>query len=830
MRNVGNRASIIVLQDYKSRERLILMRESTINIVEANKKYVFFNVIYILCITSIFLHSGIASLRSWTIVIPVFLFFNILSAITWLVYKKNNKSKAVKYITTAPLSIFMVYVFLTTTNLASFAILFPVLVSFILYSNTRVFMIFGGFLVAKSLARIIRDIFFLNTPVELLAGQINAVIITVAFVVTTSIIARYIIILTTSLDTKLKEVTEAKEEQYAMLEEISASNVEMEAAYSQLIATEKILHITIDDLNIKKEKLIKSEEKHKLAIEGSRDGIWDWDIVNNTMYLEKSWELLGYSQREHSSTLESWRSLVHPNDLTRLKKHTNDYLKKKTTDYSVKYRIKSKNGKYIWILHQGQAIWDSEGNPTRMAGSHTDVTKEVESQEKIHKLAFIDKLTGLPNKNAFYDFLQKTILKSEECNLTFTILLLDLDGFKLINDSLGHSVGDLVLKKIADTLSGCISDIENCFLARFGGDEFVAIIPNDKGDSAHKIATQILKKFSSTIEVEEYQFHVTASIGLCDYPNNGDSVETLAQNAEVAMYNAKESGRNKFIKYSKDMNESNKRKLEIKNELHCALENKELILHYQPIVENKTGMVVAAEALIRWVHPKRGLVPPNHFISIAEETGQIIKIGEWVIMTALAQCKKWREQGLDQLKMHINISIEQLHHKTLYSFIKKTIDDLGLDAQYIVLEMTESVATNSTDEAIIAIDKLKTLGLSIALDDFGTGYSSLSGASSLPINILKVDKSFIDNLLKYKKDYHVTKLVIDLCRNTNISTTAEGVETAQQRNELLKLKCNNIQGYFFSKPLPAEKFVEYYENNKKKTKQITGKGEGNTSS
>ncbi|MBN4051120.1 EAL domain-containing protein [bacterium AH-315-L21] len=634
---------------------------------------------------------------------------NTLSIVTWVVYKKNNRSKIVKYIPSIPLSIFMVYIFLTTGNIASFAILFPILVALILFANIKLTITFGVFLILKTQVRIIMDVFFTRIPTEELAPQINAVIITLGFVITTIIVTKYIIRLISRLDTKLievteakeeqyailEELTEAKEEQYAILEELTASNTELEASYSQLVAIEQELHTTIDELQIKEKNLLKSEEK-------------------------------------------------------------------------------------------------------------------------ITKLAFIDELTNLPNKNAFVEFLEELIIKAKGKEEKIAVLLLDLDGFKLINDSLGHSVGDLVLKKVADIIGSCLKDTENHFLARFGGDEFVVIIPNDKADSAQKIAKQILQKFTSTLDVEGYQFHITASIGICNYPEGGNCVETLVQNVEAAMYSAKDSGRNKYINYSQGINKENKRKLEIKNEIQRALEKKEFVLYYQPIVNNVTGTVVAAEALIRWVHPKRGLVPPNHFISIAEETGQIIKIGEWVILTALTQCKKWREQGLDKLKMHVNLSIKQLHHKTLYSFIKKTIDDLGLDAECIVLEMTESVATNSTGEAIIAIDKLKTLGVSIALDDFGTGYSSLSCASKLPIDELKIDKSFIDNLIDYQTDYHVTSLVVDLCKKTKIATTAEGVETEQQRNELLKLKCDNIQGYFFSKPLPVEEFYKYYNNNKVK--------------
>lgn len=665
------------------------------NSAEANRVFVFFNAIYIFCITFILIHSALVGLRTWVLSISMYVLLNMLSIVTWLVYRRNNRSIFVKYIPSIPLSILMVYIFLTTGNIASFAILFPILVSLIIFANMKLTVGFGVFLVLKTHARIIRDFVFVRVPIEQLAPQINAIIITLGFVITTIIVTKYIISLITRLDIKLIEVTEAKEEQYAMLEELSASNTEIEASYSQLVAIEQELHITIDELQNKEKKLLKSEEK-------------------------------------------------------------------------------------------------------------------------ITKLAFVDTLTNLPNKNAFVESLEKLIIKAKGNKEKIAVLLLDLDGFKLINDSLGHSVGDLVLKKVADIIGGCLEDTKNHLLARFGGDEFVAVIPNDKVDEAQKIAKQILQEFNSTLEVKEYHFHISASIGICNYPENGNSVEELVQNVEAAMYSAKDSGRNKYIKYYKGINKDNKRKLEIKNEIQCALEKKEFVLHYQPIVNNVTGLVVAVEALIRWIHPKRGLVPPNHFISIAEETGQIIKMGEWVIATALTQHKKWKEQGLGELKIHINLSIKQLHHKTLYSFIKKTIDDLALDPQYIVLEMTESVATNSTGEAIIAINKLKTLGVSIALDDFGTGYSSLSCASKLPIDELKIDKSFIDNLIDYQRDYHVTTLVIDLCKKTKIDTTAEGVETEQQRNALLKLKCDNIQGYFFSKPLPAEKFIEYYENNKSK--------------
>ncbi|MBN4069479.1 sensor domain-containing diguanylate cyclase, partial [bacterium AH-315-G05] len=309
---------------------------------------------------------------------------------------------------------------------------------------------------------------------------------------------------------------------------ILEKNLELEATYSQLLATEDTLHQTIDDLLTKEEALLKSETKYKLILEGSNDAIWEWDIVNNIMYLDKSWELLGFSLDDCESSLESWRNLVHPEDLSRLINNSNDYLNRKTQLYHVKYRMKTKNGDYIWILNRGQATWDEQGNPLRIAGTHTNINDEVKNLEKINQLAYIDTLTGLPNKNRFCEFLHDALAKEKNSNSNFSLLLIDLDGFKLINDSLGHSIGDMILQNISALIASAIADIEDCFMARFGGDEFIIFIPNNHNkDSVFNIAKRILNKFSTTISVSGYDFHITASIGIANYPEHGTTSEIL---------------------------------------------------------------------------------------------------------------------------------------------------------------------------------------------------------------------------------------------------------------------------------------------------------------
>ena len=648
------------------------------NISEANRVYTFFNIIYVFFASLILVYSGIVGLRSWTLVIAVVIFFHLLSGVMWLVYKNNSRSEVVKYIATVPLSCLWFFIFLTTNILTSFALLFPLLIAFMLYSNLKPILVFGGFLVITVLAKVIKDVIYQEVPLNMFEGQINVVIITIAFVITTAIVAKYIVSLTNNLDTKLRKVTEVKEEQLMLLEEISASNTEMAATQSQLIATEK--------------------------------------------------------------------------------------------------------------------------------------SKLVKSEEKLRQLAFIDTLTELPNKNAFKKFLHETIVNNQEQPAYFSAFILDLDNFKLINDSLGHPVGDLLLKKIAAILKNFASGIKQHFLARVGGDEFMLIVKNYEADtSPDNLANQLLQLFSASIAVDEYYFHVTASIGVGNFPEHGDSIATLMQNVEAAMYLAKKNGGNKYIQYYPDINKLNRERLVIKNELQIALSNNQFVLYYQPIVDNKTGAIVAVEALVRWLHPVKGLIPPNVFIPVAEETGQIIALGEWVISTALTQHKQWKMQGLAGLKIHINLSVNQLHHHKLYSFIKTTIAELKLNPAWIVLEITESVAVKSIDEAVIAINRLKTLGVLIALDDFGTGYSSLSYISKLPIDILKIDKSFI-NKLDNQTSFQITRLILELCNNTSILTTAEGVERDRQRNMLLKLKCDHIQGYLFSKPLSATDFMQFYQN------------------
>jgi len=348
----------------------------------------------------------------------------------------------------------------------------------------------------------------------------------------------------------------------------------------------------------------------------------------------------------------------------------------------------------------------------------------VEAQSKIERLAFCDFLTELPNKHAYYKFLCQLIADSQINLTTFSLLLLNVGSFQLVNDSLGHSVGNAVLQNISNLLSNTINKVPNSFLARFSGSKFIIIIPNRQNIDCLSLLTQrILEIFSSTIEVNDYRFHLTANIGTAAYPTDGSTSQELTRNVESAMNHANEFSKNGHAKYSKSITKKNMEKLEIKNELQDAIKDNQFVLYYQPIVNSVTGRITAAEALIRWIHPSKGLISPALFIPIAEETGQIIKIGEWVIKIAIDQYAKWETQGLNDI-------------------------------------------------------------------NFETGYS-------------------------------ITKLIIELCDSRNIYTTSEGVETDEQRQELIKLNCTNLQGYLFSRPLPSDDFIKYYRNNIITTTDIT---------
>ncbi|MBU3177212.1 EAL domain-containing protein [Clostridium estertheticum] len=445
-----------------------------------------------------------------------------------------------------------------------------------------------------------------------------------------------------------------------------------------------------------------------------------------------------------------------------------------------------------------------------------EFTKGHLVEEKYNYLANHDELTGLPNRRYFKEILNKCINNYTSTLKEMAVIFLDLDNFKMVNDSFGHVKGDLLIKEVADKLKECLNKEDHVF--RLGGDEFILLCFNIKTkEQAIELAEKIKNVFNGTFLIDDSQLHVTASLGIVLYNENSTNSKEWLNHADNALYKAKTNGRNGYVIYEPILEESFIDKLTLKMDIEKALENNEFMLYYQPQVDIKNGDIIGAEALIRWRHKERGMIFPNEFIAIAEETGLISKIGEWVLREACSQLKKWQSINLCLRKVSVNLSAQQFMKSDLTEVVKDILSKIGLRPEYLELEITESM-TMEVNYAIKTLRELNDLGVSISIDDFGTGYNSLSYLKKFPVNYLKIDKSFINDIMNDESAANIAATIISMAHNLGLKVIAEGVEDKQQLRFLQLCNCDYVQGYFFSKPIPAEVFEKEFDNLKKEFK------------
>jgi diguanylate cyclase (GGDEF)-like protein len=430
-------------------------------------------------------------------------------------------------------------------------------------------------------------------------------------------------------------------------------------------------------------------------------------------------------------------------------------------------------------------------------------------QEELERQANYDGLTGLPNRHLLHDRLKQAVVGQRQLR-PVTVVFIDLDHFKIINDSLGHNAGDEVLRQIADRLRASVRDGDT--VARLGGDEFVLIL-NDQNreDVIFRGMQRILAKVAEPMRVNERELNITCSAGISLYPQDGADVETLLQNADTAMYRAKAHGRNNFQFYTSEMNRLVNERLTLEHSLRRALERNELLLHYQPRINLVTGVADGVEALVRWHHPEHGLVLPDRFIPVAEDTGLIVQIGEWVLQQACAQNRAWQNAGLPRVAVSVNLSARQFREENLVRRVAKIVRETGLKPGDLEMELTESMVMHDAETAIATLRGLRALGLQLSVDDFGTGYSSLSYLQRLPIGTLKIDKSFVHDIGEgiSEDDGIIARAIISLGHSLHLKVVAEGVETAAQLDFLKRHRCDEAQGYYFARPLPPEECARY---------------------
>lgn len=474
---------------------------------------------------------------------------------------------------------------------------------------------------------------------------------------------------------------------------------------------------------------------------------------------------------------------------------------------------KRKNGETYTEWLTVSSVKNADGETTHYLGVFTDITKKKRAQETIRHMAFYDALTDLPNRALFREQLQATLSHAERHNEMFGVLFLDLDRVKVINDSLGHDIGDRLLKGVAERLRSCLKPAD--IVARLGGDEFMLLITNVK-NIGHIIATtqKILESIRPGFQIDDQELFTTASIGISVFPNDGQDPDTLLKHADTAMNHAKRNGRNNYKVFDDSMRAEVFQQLALDNGLRRALERDEFVVHYQPQIDVETGKIIGVEALVRWNHPDLGLLQPSTFIQWAEDSGLIVPIGERVLRMACQQTKRWRQEGLPSIKVGVNISGKQMKQSNIIETVRRILRETGLPPACLDLELTESVLMDLYGDAMDVPHELKAMGVGFSIDDFGTGYSSLNYLKRLPVSTLKMDQSFVRDLTSDSNDAAIASAVIGLGHGLKLNVLAEGVETEGQLNHLRGLKCDQVQGFFFSRPLPPATFERVLRENK----------------
>ncbi|HAK91112.1 MAG TPA: bifunctional diguanylate cyclase/phosphodiesterase [Massilia timonae] len=466
-----------------------------------------------------------------------------------------------------------------------------------------------------------------------------------------------------------------------------------------------------------------------------------------------------------------------------------------------------KNGELFWNDLNITPVHDDNGQVTHFVGILVDVTASKQRADRLEHEVNHDSLTGLANRTLLWDRLDHALHLAQRHQTLVAAVLIDLDNFKIINDTFGHDAGDAVLKVVARRLQATVRDSDT--VARLSGDEFVAILGEHADEPLNPaIVQRVMDAVAQPVMLGNKEFFVTCSIGVAVYPSEGTSSESLIEHADIAMYRAKKLGRNNFQFYTPAMNEESLERVRIESALRNALERNEFVLHYQPQVDLKSGQIVGMEALIRWNHPELGMVPPGRFVGVAEETGLIVQIGAWVMRTACAQNKAWQDAGLPRLRVAVNLSARQFGAPDLLESLESALYDTGLDPACLEIELTESLFMSDVTPAVELLHRMKALGVNLSIDDFGTGYSSFSYLSRFPIDVLKIDRSFVADITHDANDAAIVTSIIALAHNLKLAVIAEGVETAEQLDYLRSHGCDEMQGYYFSKPLPADDFEQ----------------------
>lgn len=571
---------------------------------------------------------------------------------------------------------------------------------------------------------------------------------------------------------------------------------------SQIESRERALNDALKSLRV-------SEERYALAAKGANDGLWDWDLISGEIYFSPRWNnMLGYSVSGVWSSPEEWFGHVHAHDRDRVRTEMMAHCNGETPEFVSEYRMRHGSGDFVWMLSRGIAFRDSEEKAIRMAGSQTDITEGKIS----------DPLTRIPNRLYFIDRLQAAIETALEQNSLFAVLFLDLDQFKRVNDSLGHTAGDELLVDVARRVRACIrasirgGEQGQSIVARVGGDEFAILLTHIQSEAdPATVSLRILERLSEPFFLEGRRMSVSASIGIA-LGSTGNTPEDLLRNADTAMYQAKANGKGRVEYFNEAMRDRVISRIETEFGLRKAIDDNELVLHYQPIVSLSSNRICGFEALIRWNHPERGLIYPGEFIPVAEESDLIILLDRWVLREACRQMAEWHRSfsSVSPLTINVNISARHLSDLRLVEEVELALAESGLNPEALSLEVTESSLIGNAEQTLTTLSRLKAIKVRLEIDDFGTGYSSLSYLQQLPFDTLKIDRSFVREMSAGTDSADIVKAIVEMAHSLRLKVIAEGVETDEQLSQLRELGCNSVQGFLLSRPVSATIAREIY--------------------
>lgn len=556
------------------------------------------------------------------------------------------------------------------------------------------------------------------------------------------------------------------------------------------------------------DRIKKANKRFKLAVKGAKDVIWDWDIIEDRFYISPKWWYIVGSPAVEDDYIDIYQftSFIHADDRSYFENQLNSYLSDNEINFEVEYRIHISDGGIRWILTRGIVVRDKDGTNIRMAGSHTDITSRKIMQQKMAFNAFYDTLTELPNRNMLLDRLKQALSRaSRNSNFSFSVLFLDFDGFKHINDTYGHDVGDQLLIDIGNRLKECIRPLD--IVSRIGGDEFVILI-DGVGDEKElvPILNRIIITSKNEFQIKNKSIFTSVSIGAVIEGTGESEPDELIQRSDIAMYHSKLTGKSRFTFFTEELRKDEITRWSLENELHKALGTSEIQIYYQPIINTETEEVSSFEALMRWIHPQKGVIPPIDFIPAAEDTGFITNITKWLINHILIQAKIWNEKLNDKIiVISFNVTAKDFFISGgLDRFIRKMLEKTGCNPGYLAMEVTESVMIKDFENVTKQLKSLRKMGIKIKLDDFGTGYSSLSYLNKFEIDYIKIDRSFIQTITEDRLSEKIVKAIILLAKDIELKIVAEGVEKIEEVKLLKSWGCEFIQGYFYSEPLTSQ--------------------------